>query len=111
MLHPSVGILVDALDELLLDGLRVLMKHLIVGQQVVLSVLFIDRGLSDNLTGLEVDRVVLGGVHKIRVVNRMVECVSSSPVLLAVQSLDRVAAGKVRAALPSSASRVRILFR
>ena len=69
MLHPSVGILVDALDELLLDGLRILMKHLIVGQQVLLSVLFIDRGLTNNLTGLEVDRVVLSGVHQIRMVN------------------------------------------
>ena len=69
MLHSSVGILVDTLDELLLDGLRILMKHLIVGQQVLLSVLFIDRGLSDDLAGLEVDRVVLSGVHQIRMVN------------------------------------------
>lgn len=45
------------------------MKHLIVGQQVLLSVLFIDRGLSDDLAGLEVDRVVLSGVHQIRMVN------------------------------------------
>ena len=69
LLHSSVGILVDALDELLLDGLRVLMKHLIVGQQVLLAILFSDRWLSDNLAGLEVDRVVLGGVHQIHMVN------------------------------------------
>ena len=88
------------------------MKHLIVGQQVLLSVLFIDRGLSDNLARLEVDRVVLRCVHQISMVNRMVECVNPSPVLLlTVQSLDRVAAGKIRAALPCSTSRVRILFR
>ena len=45
------------------------MKHLIVGQQVLLSDLFIDRGLTDDLAGLEVDRVVLSGVHQIRMVN------------------------------------------
>ena len=82
MLHSGVGILVDALDELLLDGFGVLMKHLIVGQQVLLSVLFSDRWLSDNLAGLEVDRVVLRGMHQIHMVNRVVECVHPGPVLL-----------------------------
>ena len=69
MLHAGVGILVDALDELLLDGLGVLVQHLVVGQQVLLSVLFIDRGLPDDLPRLEVDRVVLGGVNQIHMVN------------------------------------------
>ena len=42
----------------------------------------------------------------------MVERVNPGPVLLLpMQSLDRVAAGKIRAALPCGASRIRILFR